>query len=33
MNTLQDTWSGLSITCITGCIEIIVATLANRLDI
>lgn len=31
MNTLQDTWSALSI--ITGCIEIIVATLANRLDI
>lgn len=31
MNTLQDTCNGLSIN--TGCIEIVVATLADRLDI
>lgn len=33
MNTLQDTWNGSSITGITGCIEIVVATLADKLDI
>lgn len=31
MNTIQDTWNGSSI--ITGYTEIIVATLADRLDI
>lgn len=31
MNTLQDKYNGWSI--ITGCIEIVVATQADRLDI